>query len=58
MRVESFSVRLPRPDGPLLEWLGTALAVDGEWPLRWAIVQADAESVVIEGARVCSASPI
>ena len=55
MRVETFSVRVARPQaGPWLPVLEAALGVDGRPPLRWAIVAVEGETLLIEGARLCS----
>ncbi|MEB3330460.1 MAG: hypothetical protein VKQ33_14640 [Candidatus Sericytochromatia bacterium] len=57
MSVEPFRLEVVRP--PRLPWLPAleaALAADGPVPLRWAIVEARGEVLVIEGARWCSPS--
>jgi hypothetical protein len=55
--IEPFRLEVARPtDGPWLPALEAALAADGDLPLRWAIVEARGERLVIEGARWCSPS--
>lgn len=55
MHVAPFIQRLPRPvSKPWLPALEAALARDGGPPLRWAIVAVEADTLVIEGARLCT----
>ena len=56
MHIEQFSLRLPRPEGPLLPALQAALAADGQPPLRWAVTAVEDDHLLIEGARLCSQS--
>jgi hypothetical protein len=56
MRIEQFTLRLRRPDGPLLPALQAALAADGHPPLRWAVTAVENDHFLIEGARLCSPS--
>ena len=56
MPVQPFTLRIARPDPPLLQAIEAALAADGPAPVRWAIAEAGPEHLLIEGARWCPPS--
>jgi hypothetical protein len=52
--LEPFRLEVARPAGlPWLPDLEQALLAEGPRPLRWAIVEAHGETLVIEGVRWC-----
>ncbi|MEB3221559.1 MAG: hypothetical protein VKS61_05730 [Candidatus Sericytochromatia bacterium] len=53
--LEPFRVEVPSPAGlPWLPDVERSLLAEGPRPLRWAIVEARGETLVIEGVRWCS----
>jgi hypothetical protein len=53
--IAPFTLAMPRPAaGPWLPVIEAALAADGPVPVRWAIIAVAGETLLIEGARVCS----
>lgn len=55
-RLETFTLTLPRPAGPLHAGIEAALAEAGVHAIRWAVTGACDDALTIEGARLCSPS--
>ena len=56
MHIEHFTMRLERPTGDLRAGIERALRQPGASPLRWAITAVEGDTLVIEGAWLCSPS--